>query len=103
MRLLSDPLVESNFTTFSINYRLAPTNRWPACFDDVQAVIRWIKAHTTEYKNDPNRVALVSYSAGSQLVCLAAVLARKDTQVQTVVGCAAPTDMLADNQRRGDL
>jgi acetyl esterase/lipase len=103
MRLLADPLVESNFTTFSINYRLAPTNRWPACFDDVQAAIRWIKAHAAEYKGDPNRVALVGYSAGGQLVCLAAVLARKDTSVQAVVGCAAPTDMLADNRRRGGL
>ena len=103
MRLLADPLVESNFTTFSINYRLAPTNRWPACFDDVQTAIRWVKAHASEYKGDSKHIALIGYSAGGQLVCLAAVQAKEDTRVQAVVGCAAPTDMLADNRRRGGL
>jgi acetyl esterase/lipase len=103
MRLLADPLTESNYVTFSINYRLAPTNRWPACFDDVQTAIRWVKAHAAEYKGDPKHIALIGYSAGGQLVCLAAVLAKEDTRVQAVVGCAAPTDMLADNRRRGGL
>jgi alpha-L-fucosidase 2 len=103
MRLLADPLVESNFVTFSINYRLAPTNRWPACFEDVQTAIRWVKAHATEYKGDSKHIALIGYSAGGQLVCLAAVLPGNHTSVQAVVGCAAPTDMLADNRRRGAL
>src|SRR5882672_1626059 len=36
-----DPLTHGGFTWFSINYRLAPTNHWPACFEDVQTAIRW--------------------------------------------------------------
>ena len=98
-----DPLTQGGFTWFSINYRLAPTNHWPACFEDVQTAIRWVKAHAAEFKGDPKRIALLGYSAGGQLACHAAVLAGDDTRVQAVVACAAPTDMVADNRRRGGL
>ena len=56
--------VATNFTWFTINYRLAPTNRWPACFEDVQTAIRWVKQHAAEFKGDPERIALLGYSAG---------------------------------------
>ncbi|MGA9450512.1 MAG: pectinesterase family protein, partial [Verrucomicrobiia bacterium] len=95
--------VATNFTWFTINYRLAPTNRWPACFDDVQTAIRWVKQHAAEFKGDPDRIALLGYSAGGQLAALAAMSAKKDTPVQAVVGFAPPTDLVADAQRRGGL
>jgi pectinesterase len=93
----------TNFTWFTINYRLAPTNRWPACYDDVQTAIRWVKKHAAEFKGDPNRIALLGYSAGGHLVTLAATLAKKDTRVQAIVGFAPPTDLVTDAQRRGSL
>jgi len=95
--------VATNLVWFSINYRLAPTNRWPACLDDVQTAIRWVKAHAEEYKGDPNRIALLGYSAGGQLVTLAGTQAAADTTVQAVVAFAPPTDLVADNERRGGL
>jgi acetyl esterase/lipase len=97
------PLTTNQFTWFSIDYRLAPTNRWPACFDDVQTAIRWVKVHAAEYKGDPNRIALLGYSAGGHLACLAAVLAKPDTRVQAVVGLAPPTDLTADAEHRGGV
>ncbi len=96
-------LTANHFTWFSIDYRLAPTNHWPDCFDDVQTAIRWAKAHAAEYKGDPNRIALLGYSAGGHLVCLAATLARPDTRVQAVVGLAPPTDLVADAKHRGGV
>ena len=99
-----EPLTKSGeFTWFSINYRMAPTNHWPACFEDVQSAVRWVKAHAAEYKGDRQRVALMGYSAGGQLACLAAVQAKEDTCVQAVVGFSPPTDMVADTERRGGL
>ena len=95
--------VATNFTWFTINYRLAPANRWPACFEDVQTAICWVKQHAAEFKGDPNRIALLGYSAGGQLATLAAMLAKQNTQVQAVVGFAPPTDLVADAQRRGSL
>ena len=95
--------VATNFTWFSINYRLAPTNRWPACFEDVQTAIRWVKAHAAEYRGDPEHIALLGYSAGGQLVTLAGTHATADTRVQAIVALAPPTDLVADNERRGGL
>ena len=97
------PLTAAGFTWFSIDYRLAPTNRWPAGFEDVQTAIRWVKAHAAEYKGDPRRIALCGYSAGGHLACLAATQAQLDTRVQAVLGYAPPTDMVADNERRHGL
>ncbi len=106
----------TNFCWFSINYRLAPTNRWPACFDDVQTAIRWVKKHAEEFHGDPNRIALLGYSAGGQLVTLAGTRSGRKTfwqrlhlvkpsaePVQAIVAFAPPTDLVADNERRGGL
>ena len=95
--------VATNFCWFTIDYRLAPTNRWPACFEDVQTAIRWVKAHAAEYKGDPNHIALLGYSAGGHLVTLAGTHATPDTRVQAVATFAPPTDLVADNERRGGL
>lgn len=100
---LLEPLSAANFTWFSIDYRLAPKHLWPACYDDVRTAIRWVKAHAAEYKGDANKIALVGYSAGGQLACLATVNAADDTRVRAVVALAAPTDMPADIARRGGL
>ncbi|MFT3831082.1 MAG: pectinesterase family protein [Opitutaceae bacterium] len=97
------PLTESKFTWFSINYRLAPEHRWPACIDDVVTAIRWVKAHAAEFKGDPARIALFGHSAGGQLVCLAALDAADDLRVQSVVGFAPVTDFEQDLAARGGL
>ncbi len=93
----------TNFTWFTISYRLAPTNRWPACYEDVETAIRWVKQHAAEFKGDPERIALLGYSAGGHLVTLAGTRAEADTRVQAVAAFAPPTDLVADNERRGGL
>jgi len=103
MSLLFKPLTDANFTWFSINYRLAPKYRFPACIEDVEQAIRWVKKHAPEYKGDPQRIALIGESAGGHLVCLAAARAKNDTRIAAVVGFAAPTDLEADAQRRGNV
>ena len=97
------PLNSAGFLWFSINYRLAPQNRWPACLEDVQTAIRWIKAHAAEFKGDPRHIVLVGHSAGGHLACLAAVLAEDDTRVQAVVGFAPVTDFEQELPIRGGL
>jgi alpha-L-fucosidase 2 len=100
---LRGPLTDAGFTWFSINYRLAPKYRWPACFEDVQTAIRWIKANAAQFKGDPSHIALAGYSAGGHLVCLAAVRANPDTRVQAILGAAPPTDLELDLPQRGGL
>ncbi len=98
-----EPLTRAKFTWFSINYRLAPQHRWPACLEDLQTAIRWAKAHATEFKGDPRHIVLFGHSSGGHLVCLAAVLAGEDTRVQAVVGFAPVTNHEQDLAARGGL
>ncbi len=100
---LFEPLTQAGFVWFSINYRLAPAHRWPAAFEDVQTAIRWAKAHAPRYNGDPNRIALIGYSAGGQLVSLAAIRGDDATRVQAVVGLAPVEDFVADMRHRGKI
>jgi acetyl esterase/lipase len=86
------PLTGAGYTWFSINYRLAPANRWPACYEDVQTAIRWVKAHAAEFKGDPSRIAVFGHSAGGHLALLAAIQARGEDRVQAAVGYAPVTE-----------
>ena len=96
-------LTKADFTWFSIDYRLAPAHRWPACRDDLATAVLWVKAHAAEYKGDPSRIALVGHSAGGHLVCLYGVTARGAARVQAIVAFAPVTDLVADSVRRGGL
>jgi acetyl esterase/lipase len=95
--------VTGRLTWFSINYRLAPKYRWPACLEDVQASIRWVKDNAPRYKGDPHRIAIAGYSVGGHLGPLAANLAPLGTGVNAVIGVAPNTDLVKDSERRGGL
>jgi len=97
------PLTQAGFAWFSINYRLAPQYRYPACLDDVYTAIRWVKAHAAEYHLDPARIALLGTSAGGQLVEMAAVQGPPDTRVAAVVPFFGPSDLVAQTIARGGL
>jgi acetyl esterase/lipase len=100
---LFEPITDVNMVCYSINYRLAPQNKWPACFDDVITAVQWVKANALKYKTDPNRIALMGYSAGGQLAMLAALKTQKETNVQAAVGLGAPTDLVLDSLRRTNV
>src|SRR5438309_840607 len=69
------PLSRAGFAWFAVKYRLAPAHRWPACVEDVETAITWIKAHAAEFHVDPKRIALLGESAGGQVVQMVAVRA----------------------------
>ena len=100
---LFEPLAKAGFTWFTINYRLAPQHRWPACAEDVASAIRWVKAHATEYKVDVNRIAIIGESAGGHLVSWLGVTGEGDTRVAAVVPFYAPQDLVAHVKRRNEL
>ena len=96
-------LTQANYVWFSINYRLAPRHRWPACLDDVLAAIRWVKAAAPAYHGDPNRIALFGHSAGGHLACLAGTVVDDSTRVQAIVGFAPVTNHEQELPIRGGL
>jgi acetyl esterase len=100
---LFDPLTHAGIAWFSINYRLAPKYRYPACLEDVQTAIRWVQAHAAQFHIDPRRLALVGESSGGQLVEMAALRAGPDIRLAAVVPFYAPCDLVAEMHKRGSL
>lgn len=90
------PLERAGIAWFSINYRLAPKSPYPACVEDVETAIRWVKAHAAQYRLDPKRIALSGESAGGHLVALAATLADPTTRVAAIVPFYGRFDLTTD-------
>jgi acetyl esterase/lipase len=82
---MHEPLERAGFAWFSINYRLAPAHRYPACIEDVETAIRWVKSNAARFRVDPRRIALSGESAGGHLVALAAVRADQSTRLAAIV------------------
>ncbi len=98
---LYKPLNDAGIACFSINYRLAPKDRWPACLDDVQTAIHWLHDHAADYHCDPNRIAILGYSAGGHLAFYEAT--HTDIPLRAIVGLAPPTDLELDLPTRGGV
>ena len=94
------PLSEAKFAWFTINYRLAPDHRYPACVEDAEAAIRWVRAHAKDYKVDANRIALIGESAGGHIVSMVGTRAKGETSLAAVVPFYGPHDLefQADNR-----
>src|ERR1022692_4615374 len=67
-------LAPAGYAVFSINYRLAPKDPYPAMVEDVERAIRYIRHNAKQWKADPNRIALVGGSAGGYLSNMVGVL-----------------------------
>lgn len=79
---------EANAVVISVDYRLAPENKFPAAWDDALASYKWALANAAQHKGDPKRVALAGESAGGNLALATAIAARD-------AGLQAPAHVLA--------
>jgi acetyl esterase len=60
----------------SVDYRLAPENRFPAALDDAWAVVTWVAEHAEELGGLPGALAVGGDSAGGNLSAVCALRAR---------------------------
>jgi acetyl esterase/lipase len=101
---IAHSLAEHGYTAVAIDYRLAPTYKFPAQIYDCQAAVRWMRSHASELKIDPTRIGGFGYSAGGHLVALLGTLDDKElrepglpantpsARLQVVVAGGAPCD-----------
>jgi acetyl esterase len=94
-------LAAEGFATFAVEYRLAPSDPFPAAVNDVQASVASIRSHAVEFRLDPTRIGALGGSAGGHLSALLATLGEGSldigARVRTAVSWAGPMDLhLAD-------
>ncbi len=71
------PLVALGYVAIPVQYRLAGEAKWPAQIEDVKAAIRWTRANAKSLGVDPDKIAVVGYSAGGHLALFAAGTANR--------------------------
>jgi acetyl esterase/lipase len=106
--------LQQGYAIASLNYRLSQHAIFPAQIEDCKAAVRWLRAHTTQFKLDPNRFAAWGPSAGGYLSTMVGVTGHitefevgehldVSSRVQCVVDYYGPTDFLQmDTQRLPD-
>jgi acetyl esterase len=62
----------------SVDYRLAPENKFPAGPDDCYAATVWAAAHATSIGGDPKRLAVCGDSAGGNMAAVVCLRARDE-------------------------
>jgi acetyl esterase len=79
---ISDPFARalanaSGCAVISVEYRLAPEDRFPAAADDAYAATRWSANHASDLGIDASRIAVGGSSAGGNLAAVVALMARE--------------------------
>ena len=101
----AEQLVAKGWVAFSINYRLDEPAVFPAEIDDVQAAVRWVRAHAEEYRIDPGRIAAIGESAGGHLAAMLATLGTgpldRDARIRVGAAWSPPVDLTALAGSRG--
>jgi len=65
-----DPFLANGIACATIDYRLAPANRWPAMPLDAAAAMKWVRDKVTSLKGDSARIFLFGHSSGCHLAAI---------------------------------
>jgi acetyl esterase/lipase len=68
---LMSHMASLGWVCLSIDYRVAPSHRWPRHMTDVKAAIAWARANVDRFGGDRDFVTIAGCSAGGHLAALA--------------------------------
>lgn len=102
--------INCGYALVSVDYRLAPTVKFPEFLFDAKTAVRWARANAAEFDFDPERFAVMGDSAGAHLALMIGFTAGRpeyegekygwpgvSSAVQAVVDIYGPSDLAADN------
>lgn len=107
-------LAKVGYCVASVDYRLAPKNRFPAAVSDVKSALKYLKDHAQELKIDAKRIAVIGSSAGGHLALMLATTTQdidsikassssNPTPIRAAVSIAGPTDLSAPLPHQSEL
>jgi acetyl esterase/lipase len=86
--------VQHGYVAASMEYRLSGEAKFPAQIEDVQAAIRFLREHASQYGIDPKRIAVWGQSAGGHLAALAGTTGSGAERPDAVIDWNGPADLL---------
>jgi acetyl esterase/lipase len=86
------PITARGYVSIAAQYRLTGVAKWPAQIEDVKNAIRWTRSNADRLGIDPNRIAVVGYSAGGYLAVFAA--GQEDTKLAACVAFYPAIELL---------
>jgi len=89
----AEHIASLGFVVFAIDYRHAPTHRFPTQIGDVRRALSWIGAEATTWHADTSRMVLMGRSAGAHLAMLAAY-APDAPRIRGVISYYGPVDLV---------
>ena len=64
---LAQRLANLGYVCITPEYRLSTEALFPAAVYDIKASLRWVRSHAKEYNLDPEKIAVLGFSAGGEL------------------------------------
>ena len=67
---MAQEIASHGFVAATVEYRLSPEAKFPAAIFDLKAAVRWIRANSSIYGVDSNKISILGCSSGGHLASM---------------------------------